>query len=110
MTFLFDNEDELGVNAYLSGTCDQAQLAGTPTRPPNLDPAFATSDCQTRYEVYTPRFNRTTMDISPAGIPKPQFCTSDPNGLCGFFIHGSGQKAYQSVSVCCTFFVEKATR
>ena len=97
MQFLFDHEDEYGENAFLSGTCDRIQLRNTSTRPPNLEQGVAPAECRTDYAVYSPRFNRTRMDVSAAGIPKPQFCTSDPNGQCGHFISRSGDKAYQSV-------------
>lgn len=77
MEFLFDNEDTLGVNSFISGTCDIANLDGHP-RPPDMttDKSF----CEKRYEVYTPRMNLTSMDIASSGLPKPQYCTSDPQG------------------------------
>ena len=96
---MYDLEDEFGVNTVVNGTCDLNDVGTPSNRPPNLASSVSTDgrgQCQTRLKNYSPRLN-LTMDIAPSGLPKPQYCTSEPEGRCGFFFDNLGNKQHQSV-------------
>lgn len=102
MNFLFQIEDKAGVGQALNGTCDLNELQNRSFRDPRArsDKALPDNDkCIRNLESYTPRLNYTKMDTAPSGLPKPQYCTADESGRCGYVLSRSGQKIYQTVRI-----------
>ena len=114
MNHMFDLEDIYGVNdTFVSGSCDLSDVKTELRRPPHLEQNTSperTHGCRAAYKAYTSRMNYTQMDVASSGLPKPQYCTSNPSGRCGYFLKnltsGFG-RTYQTVSQTVLFLYQQ---